>query len=254
MITANHRSSHDLARDVADSAGRLLLEIRQRLANGVDPADVRREGDLRSHELILRRLRLEAPEAGILSEESAELVHGSGKERLWIIDPLDGTREFGEVGRVDWAVHVSLVEAGKPVAGAVALPALGVTYATDRPLRAPAVPQRVLRIAASRTRPAQEAAGLARRLAGELVPMGSAGAKAMAVVSGAVDVYVHSGGQYVWDSAAPVAVAVAAGLHASRIDGSELVYGRETPWLPDLLVCRPELRERVLDELRTLLP
>lgn len=252
LSTTNPRSNHELARDVADSAGRLLLQIRKELAHGVGADEVRREGDRRAHELIVRRLRLEAPEAGVLSEESAELVHGSAGGRLWIVDPLDGTREFGEPDRDDWAVHVALVEAGRLVAGAVALPARDTTYATDRPPRQEAAPNRPLRIAASRTRPAREAAGLASRLGGELVPMGSAGAKAMAVVSGAVDIYVHSGGQYVWDSAAPVAVAAAAGLHASRIDGSELVYGTESTWLPDLVVCRPEIRDRVLEELRGL--
>jgi 3'(2'), 5'-bisphosphate nucleotidase len=252
LTTAIPQSDHELARDVADAAGRLLLQIRRGLENGVDADEVRREGDRRSHELILGRLRRESPETGVLSEESADGIDGPSAERLWIVDPLDGTREFGEPDRDDWAVHVALVDGGKPVAGAVALPARGSTYATDAPLSPPSVPERALRIATSRTRPAGEAESLANRLSGELVPMGSAGAKAMAVVSGEVDVYVHSGGQHVWDSAAPVAVATSAGLHASRIDGSGLDYGSRSTWLPDLVVCRAELRECVLAALRSL--
>jgi 3'(2'), 5'-bisphosphate nucleotidase len=231
-----------------------LLEIREGLSSGVNADEVRTEGDRRSHELILDRLRRESPDTEVLSEEAADAIDDPSADRLWIVDPLDGTREFGEQDRDDWAVHVALVERGKPVAGAVALPAQGATYGTDCPPPAPSHPssQHVIRIATSRTRPAIEAAELARRMGAELVPMGSAGAKAMAVLSGAVDVYVHSGGQYVWDSAAPVAVAVAAGLHASRIDGSDLVYGGESTWLPDVVVCRAELRDGVLETLRCL--
>jgi 3'(2'), 5'-bisphosphate nucleotidase len=165
---------------------------------------------------------------------------------VWIVDPLDGTREFGELGRDDWAVHVALLEQGVLTAGAVALPARSITYTT---LPAPIVPARAPRpprLAVSRTRPAAEAELLAELLGGELVPMGSAGVKAMAVVTGEADIYVHSGGQYAWDSAAPVAVAAAAGLHTSRIDGSPLQYDQETTWLPDLLICRPEYRDAVL--------
>ncbi len=165
--------------------------------------------------------------------------------RTWIVDPLDGTREFGEHDRDDWAVHIALAEGGRLVAGAVALPARGVVYATDAPPVPPAPASRRPRIAVSRTRPPAQAEQLAERLGGELVPMGSAGAKTMAVVEGAVDAYVHAGGQYVWDSAAPVAVALASGLHASRLDGSALDYSAET-WLPDLVVCRPDDRDRVL--------
>jgi 3'(2'), 5'-bisphosphate nucleotidase len=166
--------------------------------------------------------------------------------RVWIVDPLDGTREYGEVPRTDWAVHVALVVDGTPVAGAVALPARGLTLATDA---APALPPRgegSPRVVVSRSRPPAAATRIADALGGELVSLGSAGAKAMAVVLGEADVYPHSGGQYEWDSAAPVAVAAAAGLHVSRLDGSPLVYNRPDPYLPDLLVCRPELADRVI--------
>jgi 3'(2'), 5'-bisphosphate nucleotidase len=244
-------SDHILARDLADAAGGLLREIRSGLMTGCDVDEVRREGDRRSHELLVRLLRRKSPGAAVLSEEAAGVIDGSEAERLWIIDPLDGTREFGEPDRDDWAVHVALAEAGRLVAGAVALPALGQTYTTSPPPRPPRVDREHVRIAVSRTRPAAEAESLANHFAGELVPMGSAGAKAMAVVSGEVDVYVHSGGQHVWDSAAPVAVAISAGLHASRIDGSDLDYGSKTTWLPDVVICRPELRDRVLGALRS---
>ena len=172
-----------------------------------------------------------------------------GAERAWIVDPLDGTREFGESERTDWAVHVALVEHGELAAGAVALPARRLTLTSD-PAPPPAPPvDRPPRVVVSRTRPPVEAELVAERLGGTLVPMGSAGAKAMAVVSGEVDIYLHTGGQHVWDSAAPVAVAAAAGLHTSRVDGSPLAYDAESTWLPDLLICRPELADAVLDVL-----
>jgi 3'(2'), 5'-bisphosphate nucleotidase len=244
-------SDHILARDLADAAGGLLCEIRTGLATGRDADEVRREGDRQSHELLVRLLRRNSPGTAVLSEEADGVIEGSESGRLWIIDPLDGTREFGELDRDDWAVHVALAEAGKLVAGAVALPARAQTYTTSSPPPPPRIDRERIRIAVSRTRPAAEAELLANHFAGDLVPMGSAGAKAMAVVSGDVDVYLHSGGQHVWDSAAPVAVATSAGLHASRIDGSDLDYGSKTAWLPDIVICRPELRDRVLGALRS---
>ena len=180
------------------------------------------------------------------SEEGPAEAGGTG--RLWIVDPLDGTREFTEAGRSDWAVHVCLAVGGVPVVGAVALPAVGLTLATpDPPPPAPA--GAAPRLAVSRTRPPRQAQAVADAIGAELVPMGSAGAKVAAVIRGEVDAYVHAGGQYEWDSAAPVAVALAAGLHASRLDGSPLVYGAPDPWLPDLVVCRPELRDLILQAL-----
>ncbi|MGE0306785.1 MAG: inositol monophosphatase family protein, partial [Acidimicrobiia bacterium] len=163
----------------------------------------------------------------------------------WIVDPLDGTREYSE-GRPDWAVHVALVVDGTATLGAVALPDQGRLLVTGAPLPAPTAPERPPRLLVSRSRPTEHAAKLAEAIGAELVPMGSAGAKAMAVVLGEADVYAHSGGQYEWDSAAPVAVAAAAGFHTSRLDGSPLVYNQPNPYMPDLLVCRPDLAERVL--------
>jgi 3'(2'), 5'-bisphosphate nucleotidase len=230
---------HQLAAEVARRAGGLLLELRAAGADG-------KVGDRAADDLILPLLREHRPGDGILSEESKDDLTRLDAERVWIVDPLDGTREFGEEGRTDWAVHVALVAGGEPIAAAVALPAQGLVLSTDpAPVLAPPVDGPV-RILVSRTRPPALATKLADILDGELVPLGSAGAKTMAVVQGAADVYAHGGGQYEWDSAAPVGVARAAGCHCSRLDGSPLVYNRKDPYLPDLLVCRPELAERVL--------
>jgi len=230
---------------VADEAGRLLLEVRAELAR----AGARRlgeEGDRRSHALIADRIAALRPHDAILSEEGADDPGRLECRRVWIIDPLDGTREYGEPPRDDWAVHVALCVDGAAAAGAVVLPAQGRSYGTaDAPRALPPAPRR-LRIAVSRSRPPRLAGMVASALDADLLPMGSAGAKAMAILAGVVDIYLHAGGQYEWDSAAPVAVALAAGLHASRLDGSELRYNRPDPYMPDLLICRPELAAAVL--------
>jgi 3'(2'), 5'-bisphosphate nucleotidase len=239
---------HSLAASLASEAGRLLVELRARsAADADDPKALGREGDAAAHELLMRRLAAERPGDAVLSEEGVADPARLAAERVWIVDPLDGTREFGEVPRTDWAVHVALTIGGEPVAGAVALPARELTLGTG-PLAPEAPPAWAggPRVLVSRTRPPAEALRIAEVLGGELVPMGSAGAKAMAVVLGDADVYAHSGGQYEWDSCAPVAVARAAGLHTSRLDGSPLVYNRSDPYLPDLLICRPELADAVI--------
>jgi 3'(2'), 5'-bisphosphate nucleotidase len=187
------------------------------------------------------------PGDAVLSEEGKDDLARVGHPRTWIVDPLDGTREFSEPPRDDWAVHVALVAGGVLVAGAVALPARGLTLSTAAPPPLPPVHHGRPRLLVSRTRPTEHAERLAKELNAELVPMGSAGAKAMAVVLGDGDIYAHSGGQYEWDSAAPVAVAAAAGLHTSRLDGAPLIYNQANPWLPDLLICRPEQAEAVIE-------
>jgi 3'(2'), 5'-bisphosphate nucleotidase len=232
-------NDHELAADCARRAGDLLLELRARGASKDD-------GDRESNVLILDLLSKARPDDAILSEESKDSGERLARERVWIVDPLDGTREFGEAGRSDWAVHVALVINGIPDACAVALPAQGEVLSTASPPQlAPAIdgPPRIL---VSRTRPPALAQELADTLHAELVPLGSAGAKAMAVVQGHADIYAHSGGQYEWDSAAPVGVAHAAGCHCSRLDGAPLVYNRPDSYLPDLLICRPELAHSVL--------
>jgi 3'(2'), 5'-bisphosphate nucleotidase len=239
-----------LARELADAAGRLLLELRA--ATGfADAAALKSAGDRASHELLAARLAELRPGDVVLSEEGADDLARLTADRVWIVDPLDGTREFGEDGRTDWAVHVALWERGELTAGAVALPARGVTLATDTPPVRPVVADRPPRLAVSRTRAPAFIADLAATLGAELVPMGSAGMKVAAVVLGEVDGYVHSGGQYEWDSAAPVAVARAAGLHTSRLDGSPLVYNQTDPLLPDLIVCTTPLAPAILDAVRT---
>jgi 3'(2'), 5'-bisphosphate nucleotidase len=231
-----------LARNLAESAGRMLLDLQQsgRLA-GQSLGD---EGDRIANALIIETLHRERPNDAILSEEQkcdgARLMHS----RVWIVDPLDGTREYRE-GRDDWAVHIALAIDGVASIGAVALPGLGSTFCSGQNhTLAPAnVP---VRIVVSRSRPAAEAITVANALGAELLPMGSAGAKAMAVVRGEADIYLHTGGQFEWDNCAPIAVAQAAGLHCSRIDGSPMRYNNADPYLPDLLICRPELVEQIM--------
>ncbi|GAY17332.1 3'(2'),5'-bisphosphate nucleotidase CysQ [Mycobacterium sp. shizuoka-1] len=237
-------SDDDLAATLATEAGKLLLDVRAELADA-PAADRKAAGDKRSHDYLMEALAKARPADAVLSEEGADDPVRLRSQRVWIVDPLDGTREFSELDRDDWAVHVALWQDGELIAGAVALPAQNVTLATPAvpaPPPAPAAP----RIVVSRTRPPAVALQVRDALDGVLVEMGSAGAKVAAVVQGLADVYVHAGGQYEWDSAAPVAVARAAGLHTSRIDGSPLQYNRPDPLLPDVVVCRPEYAEAVL--------
>jgi 3'(2'), 5'-bisphosphate nucleotidase len=272
-----------LARDLVDRIGSRLLEVRS--GSGLSGSALRDAGDRAAQEIVAEQLSAWRPDDAVLSEEAPDPAARLRARRVWIVDPLDGTREFGEPGRSDWAVHVALWDGGELVAGAVALPAVGLTFGTDAPPRllAPGVRPVVdlpgggaahltassasgvaassvaastvggwgagpvpVRMVVSRGRPPAFAAGLARTLGGVLLPMGSAGAKAASVWLGVADAYVHSGGQHEWDSAAPVAVARAAGLHASRLDGRPLEYNRPDPYLPDLLICRPELADPIL--------
>lgn len=227
-----------LARQVADAAGALLRAIQD---DGADGA----RGDREANALILDLLRAARPEDPILSEESVDDLARLESRRVWIVDPLDGTREFGE-GRDDWAVHIGLSIDGVAAIGAVALPRRGVTLCTAQP---PALPEATTppRMLVSRTRATQLCAGVAEAIGAELVGMGSAGAKAMAVVLGEAEIYLHSGGQYQWDNCAPAAVAAAAGLHVSRIDGSPIRYNDAELSLPDLLICRREWATPVLE-------
>ncbi len=254
--TSGHTvSDHAIARTLADEAGRLLMRLRTDATLLSDPAVLRRAGDNRSNDLLLRRLAELCPGDAVLSEESGDDVARLTAERVWIIDPLDGTREFGEPPRDDWAVHVALSSQGQLTAGAVAQPAAGRTFGTDQPptlpVREPSAP---IRLAVSRSRPPAFVAELAEALGGALLPMGSAGVKVVAVLTGVADVYVHAGGQFEWDSAAPVAVARAAGLHTSRVSGAPLCYNQPEPNLPDVLVCHPEVSDRVLGALVECLP
>jgi 3'(2'), 5'-bisphosphate nucleotidase len=236
-------NDHELAAHLAGEAGRILLEVRDsRRHHG---KDLGRAGDEEANAFLVKALRELRPDDGLLSEEEKDDRARLTKSRCWIVDPLDGTREYSE-GRSDWAVHVALAVEGSPAIGAVALPSLEAVLRTDQPRPLGSPPERP-RIVVSRTRPAPEAQRIAEILGGELVPMGSAGAKAMAVVRGEAEIYLHTGGQYEWDNCAPAAVALAHGLHVSRINGTPLVYNQANSLLPDLLICRREWAPRVLE-------
>ncbi len=238
-----------LAADLARDAGNVLLDVRTQDLTGKALKDA---GDRASQEFLAAALARHRPNDAVLSEEATDDKARVDADRVWIIDPLDGTREFSEPPRDDWAVHVALWEHGELVAGAVARPAAGVVHSTDEPRGATPQAHGRIRLAVSRTRPPEFVSRLAERIDAELVPMGSAGVKAMSVVGGTCDGYVHAGGQYEWDSAAPVAVARAAGLHTSRLDGSPLVYNQPNPWLPDLIICRAEALATIRDGLARL--
>jgi 3'(2'), 5'-bisphosphate nucleotidase len=233
----------ELAARLATEAGALLIALQR--SGTLDGKSLGNEGDKIANRLLITALRDARPGDGLLSEEEQDNADRLSKERVWIIDPLDGTREFSE-GRDDWAVHVALSIGGVATIGAVALPGLGITLSSLAPpgLQPAKSP---LRMVVSRTRPAKEAIAIAQALGAELLPMGSAGAKAMAVVRGEADIYLHSGGQYEWDNCAPIAVAQAAGLHCSRIDGSAMRYNRANPYLEDLLICRKSMAAQILD-------
>jgi 3'(2'), 5'-bisphosphate nucleotidase len=233
-----------LAAELAGRAGSLLLNLRA--SSGLTGRDLGKRGDSESNTLLMRELASVRPDDAVLSEESADSPARLAASRVWIIDPLDGTREFGMPGRTDWAVHVALWDAGRGItAAAVAQPAIDMIYSTGSPV-AIRTNRSSLRFLVSDSRPPAWAAPVAHAFNAELVPMGSAGAKAMAVLRGEADAYLHGGGQWEWDSAAPVGVVVEAGLHASRIDGSPLEYNQPHPYLPDLLICRAEIADQLL--------
>ena len=236
----------ELAARIAEGAGEILLALRDTGLIGGKALGA--AGDRAANCFIMDALKAQRPDDGILSEESVDTVERLDKERVWIVDPLDGTREYAE-GRADWAVHIALSIGGAPAVGAVALPGQNLVLRSDES-RVPSPPHEgPVRLLVSRTRPPAEAEKVAEALDAELVPMGSAGAKAMAVLLGQGDVYLHAGGQYEWDNCAPAAVALGAGLSATRLDGSDLVYNRTDPRLPDLLICRHDLVGKVLSAL-----
>jgi 3'(2'), 5'-bisphosphate nucleotidase len=232
----------ELAAHLAEIAGKLLLQVRN--AGVFTDKALGKAGDATANQFLVHAIRAQRPNDGLLSEEMKDDGARLTQSRVWIVDPVDGTREYGE-NRIDWAVHVALAIDGVATIGAVALPGANVVMRSDRPaaLPKPGVP---LRMVVSRTRPAKEAVQIAEKLGAELVPMGSSGAKAMAILRGEADIYLHSGGQYEWDSAAPVAVAQAFGLHCSRIDGSPLRYNNADVYMPDLLIARKEHAQTVL--------
>jgi 3'(2'), 5'-bisphosphate nucleotidase len=231
-----------LAERLATGAGEILLALQKN--GGLEGKELGKAGDFQANAWLMKQLRAARPDDAILSEEEKDSDERLSAARVWIIDPLDGTREYGEC-RSDWAVHVALSIDFVAAVGAVALPGAGITLTSGSPAPLPPAntpPTMVV----SRTRPAKEAVAVAEAIGADLLPMGSAGAKAMAVVRGQADIYLHTGGQYQWDNCAPVAVAAAHGLHCSRIDGTPIFYNEADTSLPDLLICRPEWAERVL--------
>jgi 3'(2'), 5'-bisphosphate nucleotidase len=244
MPAVTAADDHALAERLATAAGQILQAVRG--SGLVEGRDLGKAGDAVAHEWLCRVLRTQRPDDGLLSEEGDPGAPDRQKrERVWIVDPLDGTREYSE-GRADWAVHVALTVGGKLDAAAVALPGLDEVFATTGPISVRPAQSDGLRIAVSRTRPPAFAEQVAKQLEAELVPLGSAGYKTLAVVRGEVDAYMHGGGQWEWDVAAPAGVAKHAGLHVSRIDGSSMTFNEPEPKLPDQLICRPELAERLL--------
>ena len=241
----------ELAARLAEVTGRLLLEVRD--CGMLAGKALGKAGDQTANQFLIHAIRDARPDDGLLSEEEQDNFERLAHSRVWIVDPVDGTREYGEANktgwRTDWAVHVALAIDGKACVGAVALPGLGLVLRSDQPLPLPAAAA-IPRMVVSRTRPAKEALAVAEAIGAELVSMGSAGAKAMAVVLGQAEIYLHTGGQYEWDNCAPAAVAEAAGLHVSRADGSPLLYNQADTYLPDLLICRREWAGRVLELVR----
>lgn len=235
-------NDHELAAHLAQVAGKLLLDVR---ASGVLSGNaLGKAGDQTANQFLCHAIRDQRPDDGLLSEEEKDNLERLARSRVWIIDPVDGTREYGEE-RTDWAVHVALAVDGKATVGAVALPGLGLLLRSDQPQAIPEAPA-TPRMVVSRTRPAKEALDVAEKIGAELIPMGSAGAKAMAIVRGEAEIYLHTGGQFEWDSCAPAAVAAAYGLHVSRIDGSPMLYNQTDVYMPDLLICRTEWAEQIL--------
>ena len=238
----------ELAAQLAQAAGQLLLRVRD--AGATSEQSLGKAGDEAANRFLVEAIRAARPGDGLLSEEEQDNPERLAHSRVWIIDPVDGTREYGE-RRSDWAVHVALAIDGVATVGAVALPALDLVLRSDQPITMAPPPPR-LRMLVSRTRPAAEAVAVAERLGAELIAMGSAGAKAMAVVRGEADIYLHTGGQYEWDSCAPVAVALAHGLHCSRVDGSPLIYNQPDTYMPDLLICHRDHAAQVLALVKSL--
>jgi 3'(2'), 5'-bisphosphate nucleotidase len=254
MTDATTLTDAALAAHLAEVAGKLLLTVRD--SGMLSLKKLGKAGDATANQFLVHALLEQRPDDGLLSEEEKDNLDRLNFARTWIVDPVDGTREYGEA-RTDWAVHVGLAIDGVASIGAVALPGAndgaGLVLRTDQPREVPPAPA-TLRMVVSRTRPAHEALAVAEAIGAELVPMGSAGAKAMAVILGDADIYLHSGGQFEWDSCAPVAVALAHGLHCSRIDGSPLVYNQADTYMPDLLICRTEHAQMVLEEIRKVQP
>lgn len=240
-VMTNQISDASLARLLAEGTGDLLKGIRS--AGLLRGRALGAAGDHLAQNWIERCLRQHRPDDGMLSEEANDDETRLGKDRVWVLDPLDGTKEYA-TGRQDWAIHIALVENGIPTHAAVGLPDLGAIFSTADAKAVLGPYSR--KIAISHNHPPAIATHIAEKLGFETLSMGSAGAKAMHVLLGDADAYIHAGGQYEWDQAAPVGVAKAAGLHCSHLDGSELTFNHKDAYVHDLLICRPELKDEIL--------
>ena len=238
----------ELAIHLAETAGQILKTVRS--SKLIEGKPLGGAGDATANQFLIHALKHQRPDDGLLSEESTDDKARLEQSRVWIIDPVDGTREYGEE-RVDWAVHIGMAIDGVATIGAVALPGMNLVLDSDNPPALQPMPE-TPRMLVSRSRPAAEAVAVAEKIGAELVGMGSVGAKAMAVVRGEAEIYLHTGGQYEWDSCAPVAIAQAAGLHVTRVDGSPMRYNQEDVYLPDLLICRKEIADKVVAAIKTL--
>ena len=266
----------ELARDVAQAAGQRLIALRRDFGP-VDAADrdqiraLRDAADRASHEFILSRLNAERPDDAVLSEEGHDGLERDTAHRVWIVDPLDGTSEFGQ-GRADFAVHVALWQrddsagpgTARLVAGCIDLPAQRVTYSSadsgafasaradtdsDLTVHRPGAPVRVV---VSRTRPPALAIDPERLAAAlevanieigavDVLRVGSVGAKVAELLGGRADLYLHDSGFYEWDVAAPLIVAEHYGLRACHLNGTTITFNHRPPWVKDLVVGKPEL-------------
>ncbi len=239
-------SDSDLATELARHTGVLLDRHREeQIERGTTVWQLKDSGDMVAHEFLMKAFGALRPADAVLSEEGFDNRKRVGAPRVWIVDPLDGTNEYGE-GRADWAVHIALWEETALTAAAVSLPSIDTVFSTSP---APVVPPKEglkPRLVTSRNRAPYAAVLVSEGLDCDAYRLGSAGAKAMSIVMGEADIYVHDGGMHQWDSAAPAGVAMAAGLHASRIDGSPLIYNDADTWLPDFFVCRPEYTDAIL--------
>ena len=251
---ATPEDDHLLAANLAESAGRMLVDCRSGAAGQLlGGSSLAHEGDQRAHLHLLTRLQEARPDDAVLSEEGADDAQRLDSSRLWVIDPLDGSRDYG-FGNDEWAVHVGLVEDGKIVAGAVALSALDLLFHTGEG-EGPACavdennPNRRPVIVTARSRVNAEGMLLAHELGADVFACGSAGVKAMLVVNGTADAYVHASPLYEWDVCAPAAVAQSAGLHVSDAAGDPLVFNQARPVVNSFLVCRPELVDDILSAL-----
>lgn len=240
-------TDHELARTLASTAGEFLVDYqRDGLAADRWGEWLGADGDAAAHDVIIEQLHSARPDDAWLSEEGRDdPEERSMSERAWVIDPLDGSADFGR-GTNEWAVHVALTERGSATAGAVAVPGLGRVFSTDEATAVGSRTDRAPVVVTGRARHWTDGQRVAGALSGELVVCGSAGVKAMLVVAGVADIYVHAGALYEWDVCAPAIVAQAHGLVAVAPDGAELRFNKSRPVVPGVVITHPDLLDATL--------